>query len=53
VEGYALTRSSDAHNLDDVAKVWSESDISQFNVASLKEAFKNKKVSISPRLTAF
>ena len=53
VEGYALTRSSDAHNLDDVAKVWSESDISQFNVASLKEAFKNKKVSISPRLTVF
>lgn len=53
VEGYALTRSSDAHNLDDVAKVWSESDISQFNVASLKEAFKNKKVSISPRLTTF
>lgn len=53
VEGYALTRSSDAHNLDDVAKVWSESDISQFNVASLKEALKNKKVSISPRLTAF
>ena len=53
VEGYALTRSSDAHNLDDVAKVWSEADISQFNVASLKEAFKNKKVSISPRLTVF
>jgi PHP family Zn ribbon phosphoesterase len=53
VEGYALTRSSDAHNLDDVAKVWSESDISQFNVSSLKDAFKNKKVSISPRLTAF
>jgi PHP family Zn ribbon phosphoesterase len=53
VEGYALTRSSDAHNLDDVAKVWSEADISQFNVSSLKEAFKNKKVSISPRLTAF
>jgi PHP family Zn ribbon phosphoesterase len=53
VEGYALTRSSDAHNLDDVAKVWSEADISQFNVSSLKEAFKNKKVSISPRLTVF
>jgi PHP family Zn ribbon phosphoesterase len=53
VEGYALTRSSDAHNLDDVAKVWSESDISQFNVSSLKDAFKNKKVSISPRLTVF
>lgn len=53
VEGYTATRSSDAHNLDDVAKVWSEAEISQFNVSSLKEVFQNKTVLISPRLTAF
>lgn len=49
----AATRSSDAHNLDDVARVWSEADIPEFTVAALKKAFAARAVSISPRLTAF
>lgn len=53
VEGYAITRSSDAHNLDDVAKVWSEADITRFDISSLKEVFLSKSLQISPRLTKF
>ena len=52
-EGYAVTRSSDAHNLDDVARVWTEAELSSFSVAGLKEAFVRRATSISPRLTKF
>lgn len=51
--GLAVTRSSDAHNLDDVARVWSEADLDVFSVASLKDAFARRAVSISPKLTRF
>ena len=52
-EGYAITRSSDAHNLDDVARVWTEAPLSSFSVAGLKEAFSAKSTTLSPRLTRF
>ena len=51
--GYAVTRSSDAHNLDDVARVWTEADLPEFSIAALKAAFAAKSTRISPRLTAF
>ena len=51
-EGYAVTRSSDAHNLDDVARVWTEAD-GEFSVAGLKAIFAAKATRISPRLTNF
>lgn len=51
--GYAPTRSSDAHNLDDVARVWTEADLSAFSVAGLKEAFAFHATSLSPRLVSF
>ena len=51
--GLAVTRSSDAHNLDDVARVWTESDFSSFTVAGLKEAFAFRATRLSPRLTSF
>jgi len=50
--GYAVTRSSDAHNLDDVARVWTEFE-GEFSVAGLKAAFKAKATRLSPRLTNF
>ena len=53
VQGYAVVRSSDAHNLDDVAKVWAEADTDDFSVAGLKAIFESKAVSISPRLVRF
>ncbi len=49
VEPYAITRSSDAHNLDDVAKVWSEADC-DFSVAGLRECFANRNCRISERM---
>jgi PHP family Zn ribbon phosphoesterase len=49
----ALTRSSDAHNLDDVARVWTECDIDDFTVTELKKAFERKATVISPKLTRF
>ena len=52
-EGFAVTRSSDAHNLDDVARVWTEADLADFSVAGLKEAFAFRATKISPRLTRF
>ncbi|MBQ4471417.1 MAG: PHP domain-containing protein [Kiritimatiellae bacterium] len=52
-EGYAITRSSDAHNLDDVARVWTEADIGNFTVAELKRAFAFRLTRPSPRLTRF
>jgi len=50
--GYAVTRSSDAHNLDDVARVWTEAD-GDFSVAGLKTIFAAKATRLSPRLTNF
>ena len=52
-EGYAVTRSSDAHNLDDIARVWTEAEPTDFSVAGLKALFAGKATSLSPRLTAF
>lgn len=52
-EGYAVTRSSDAHNLDDVARVWSEAPLEAFTLQSLHQAFASRSVSLSPRLTVF
>lgn len=51
--GYALVRSSDAHNLDDVARVWTEADVGTFSVASLRAAFAARATRLSPRLTRF
>ena len=50
--GYAVTRSSDAHNLDDVAKVWTEAE-GEFSVAELKRIFNEKTTRISERLKCF
>jgi PHP family Zn ribbon phosphoesterase len=52
-QGYAVTRSSDAHNLDDTAKVWTEADGDDFSVAGLKALFAAKATSVSPRLVRF
>ena len=52
-EGYAVTRSSDAHNLDDVARVWTEADIAEFTTSALKSAFAARATRISPRLAKF
>ena len=51
--GYAVTRSSDAHNPGDVSRVWTEADLPDFTVAALKAAFAAKATRPSPRLTAF
>ena len=53
VQGYAVTRSSDAHNLDDVARVWTQAETENFSVAGLKALFESKATSISPRLARF
>ncbi len=50
--GYAVTRSSDAHHLDDVARVWTEAE-GEFSIAGLKAIFAAGATRISPRLTAF
>ena len=52
-EGFAVTRASDAHNLDDVARVWTEADLSAFSVAELKAAFAARATRLSDRLTRF
>ena len=51
--GYAVTRSSDAHNLDDVARVWTEAETADFSVAGLSSVFAAKATALSPRLAAF
>ena len=51
--GYAFVRSSDAHNPDDVARVWTEADLAEFSVAALRAAFAAKATVISPKLTDF
>lgn len=53
VTDFAITRSSDAHNLDDVARVWTEAELDSFSVEGLKKAFESKSTVISPRLTRF
>ena len=53
IEGYAVTRSSDAHNLDDIARVWTETDGGEFSVAGLKALFAARATRLSPRLTNF
>lgn len=50
--GYAVIRSSDAHNLDDVVRVWTEAD-GEFSIAGLKTIFAAKATRLSPRLTRF
>ena len=50
---YACTRSSDAHNPDDVARVWTEADLAAFSVAELRRAFAARATHLSPRLTDF
>ena len=52
VGDYAVTRSSDAHNIEDVARVWTEADC-EFSLAGLKAAFAAKSTRLSPRLTTF
>ena len=51
--GYAVTRSSDAHNLDDVARVWTEAETADFSVTGLKTIFAAKATALSPRLASF
>ena len=51
--GYAVTRSSDSHNLDDIARVWTEADLDAFSVDALRRAFTARATTLSPRLTAF
>ena len=53
VEGFAVTRSSDAHNLDDVARVWTSAELDSFSVAGLKRAFADRSTVPSPRLGSF
>lgn len=50
LEGYALTRASDAHHLDDVAKVWTEIDADEFSLAALKRALEQKATTLSNRI---
>ena len=50
--GYAVIRSSDAHNLDDVVRVWTEAE-GEFSIAGLKTIFAAKATQLSPRLTRF
>lgn len=49
---YAVTRASDAHNIDDIARVWTEADC-EFSVAGLKSAFAAKSTIPSPPITNF
>ena len=48
--GYAIIRSSDAHNLDDVAGVWTEAPLEDFSIAGLKKAFLSKSTTLSERI---
>lgn len=48
--GYAMVRSSDAHHLDDVARVWTEADLPEFSVSALREAFRARTTRLSPPL---
>lgn len=50
--GHATLRSSDAHHLNDVAKVWTEAEC-EFSIAGLSQAFKARATRPSPRLSSF
>ena len=50
--GYAVIRSSDAHNLDAVVRVWTEAE-GEFSIAGLRAIFAAKATWLSPRLTRF
>ena len=50
--GYAVIRSSDAHNLDDVVRVWTEAE-GEFSIAGLRAIFAAKATWLSPSLTRF
>ncbi len=49
---YALIRSSDAHHLGDVCRVWTEAD-GDFSLDGLRRAFAARATRPSPRLTHF
>ena len=49
---YAVIRSSDAHHLGDVSRVWTEAD-GAFSIAGLKDIFSRRATRLSPRLTRF
>ncbi len=51
--GYAVIRSSDAHNLGDIAKVWTEIPTEHLDIKTLKKIFASKSTIISSRLTNF
>lgn len=46
-------RSSDAHHLDDIGRVWSEAELEAFTVAELKRALSANAVRISQPITKF
>lgn len=50
--GYAILRSSDAHHLCDVARVWTEANC-DFSISGLKDVFRKHSTKISERLTCF
>ena len=52
IGAYAAVRSSDAHHLCDVARVWTEAD-GEFSIKGLKDIFDRKQTHLSPRLTSF
>ena len=49
---YAVIRSSDAHHLADVARVWTEAS-GEFSLSGLREIFNRRTTQLSPRLTTF
>lgn len=51
--GLAATRASDAHNLDDIARVWTEASLPAFTVDALRAAFRARATTLSPHLTRF
>lgn len=52
IGGYAVVRSSDAHHLCDVSRVWTEAD-GDFTISGLKDIFVRKATRLSERLTCF
>lgn len=52
-EGYALVRSSDSHQLNDIGRVWTEADMREFSIAELRRVFREKSTAISPRVSNF
>ncbi len=48
-----LIRSSDAHHLNDIGRVWSEADLTTFSTAELKRALASGGIRLSPPITRF